>query len=179
MNQAEAFVGVQRRESFQPSQTFFTDACERGGNRLLDHGKNWRELRMCGGIFSHTFRGPKHLVGIPADPGPSERADLIDDFRRVSSPGGQIAAMDNQVRRNLPQVGENGLEGAPIAVNVRYDRDSHLSSSRFLSVLLGLARRDRFQGLHIPGNLGGNLVLSNLQVVARLEIHPESREFLK
>jgi len=33
--------------------------------------------------------------------------------------------MDNEVRCHLPQVSENGLEGAPIAVNIRYDRDSH------------------------------------------------------
>jgi len=48
----------------------------------------------------------------------------------VSSTGGQIAAMDNEVRRNLPQVGENGLERAPIAVNIRYDGDFHFVHRR-------------------------------------------------
>jgi hypothetical protein len=33
--------------------------------------------------------------------------------------------MDNEVWCNLPQVRDNGLEGALIAVNIRYDRDSH------------------------------------------------------
>src|SRR5439155_19590085 len=89
------------------------------------------DLRVSAGIFSQRFRGPKHLIGVPADPGPPERTDLVDDLRRVSSTGSQIAAMDNQVGCNLPQVGENGLEGAPVAVNIRYDCDSHLVSCAF------------------------------------------------
>jgi len=100
-------------------------------NRLLDHGKNWCDLRVCGGIFSQTLRRPKHLIRIPAHPGPPERADLIDDLRRVSSPRSQIPAMDNGVRCNLPQVRDNGLQGAPIAVNIRYDRDSHFVVAAF------------------------------------------------
>jgi len=44
---------------------------------------------------------------------------------RISSTGSQIAAMENEVRCNLPQVGKNCLEGAPIAVNIRYYCDSH------------------------------------------------------
>ncbi len=86
---------------------------------------------MRGGIFSQTLRGPKHLIGIPADPGPPQGADLIDDLRRVSSTGSQIATMENEVRRDLPQVGENGLESAPIAVDIRYDCDSHFVRCRF------------------------------------------------
>jgi len=128
MNQAEAFAGVLMRKPFQPSQAFFTDAGERRRNHLLDDGKEWPELWSCGGKFRQTFRGPKHLIGIPANPGPSERADLIDDVRRVSSTVSQIAAMENQVRRDLPQISDNRLEGASIAMNIRYDRDSHFVS---------------------------------------------------
>jgi hypothetical protein len=74
---------------------------------------------MRSAICSQTFRRPKHLIRIPAHPGPFEGADLIDDVRRVRSTGSQIAAMQNEVRCNLPQVPDNGLEGAPIAVNIR------------------------------------------------------------
>ncbi len=95
---------------------------------------------MCGGIFSHTFRGPKHLICIPADPGPPEGADLIDDLRRVSSTGSQIAAMENEVGCDLPQVGENCLEGAPIAVNIRYDCDSHFVRCRLCDNRLAAGR---------------------------------------
>src|SRR6266571_2368105 len=107
MNQAEAFARVLLRKSFQPSQAFFTDAGERRRNHLLDDGKKWPELWSCGGKSCQTFRCPKHLIGIPADPGPSERADLIDDVRRVRSTVSQIAPMENEVRRDLPQVGDN------------------------------------------------------------------------
>lgn len=36
-----------------------------------------------------------------------------------------------------------------------------------------------FQRLHVAFDLGGEFVLSNLQVVAGLEIHPENRRVLK
>src|SRR6266576_5273817 len=81
MNQAQAFLGVQIRKSFQPSQAFFTNARERRRNHLLDSGKKWPELRLFGGKFSQTLRGPKHLIRIPADPGPPEGPDLVDDVR--------------------------------------------------------------------------------------------------
>jgi hypothetical protein len=76
------------------------------------------------------FREPQHLIGIPADPGPPQGADLIDNVRRVRSTGSQIAAMENEVRRELPQVRDNGLEGVPIPVNIRYDCDSHFVRCR-------------------------------------------------
>src|SRR5216684_6072711 len=134
MNQAKAGLRVQSRKSFKPLQSFFTDARKRRRNRLLHHGKNRRDLRVCGGIFSQTFRRPKHLIRIPADPGPPERADLIDDLRLMRSPRSQIPAMDNDVWRNLPQVRDNGLEGAPIPVNIRYDRDSHFVRCRLATM---------------------------------------------
>ena len=127
MNQAKAFLGAQIRKSFQPSQAFFTNLCEDRGNHLLEDGKQWRKLWLSGGKLSQTLRGPKHLIGIPANPGPPEGADLVDDVRRVSSPGSQIPAMENQVRCHLLQVGEHGLEGPPIAVNIRYDGNSHFA----------------------------------------------------
>src|SRR6266705_4872274 len=105
-----SFARVLLRKSFQPSQAFFTDAGERRRNHLLDDGKKWPELWSCGGKSCQTFRCPKHLIGIPADPWPSERADLIDDVRRVSATVSQIAAMENALRRNLPQISDNRLE---------------------------------------------------------------------
>jgi hypothetical protein len=77
--------------------------------------------------FGQTFRRPKHLVCIPAHAGPPEGTDLIDNLGRVRSAVSQIAAMDHEVRCNLPQVGKNCLEGAQVAVNVRYDCDTHFA----------------------------------------------------
>ena len=39
---------------------------------------------------------------------------------RISSTGSQIAAIENEIKCNLPHVGKNCLEGAPIALNIRY-----------------------------------------------------------
>jgi hypothetical protein len=103
----------------QPSQALFPDAGYGWSDRCLNPGKNIRELRMACCKLRETFRGPEHLVGIPADSGPTEQADLIDDVRRVSATGSQITAVNYEVRRDLPQVSENRLEGAAIAVNIR------------------------------------------------------------
>ena len=100
----------------------------------MDHGKQSLDLRVGGGIFGQRFRGPKHLIGISTDPGPPQRANLVDDVRRVGSTGSQIAAMENEVGCNLLEVIENGLEGAPIAMKVRYDCDSHLSAAAVANI---------------------------------------------
>jgi hypothetical protein len=52
---------------------------------------------------------------------------LIDEVRWMRTAGGQITAVDNKVRRNLPQVGENRLERSAIAMNIRYYGHSHWS----------------------------------------------------
>src|SRR5580704_4982077 len=125
MNQAEALHGIAVRKSFQPAQPFFADACNGRLNRFLHHGKDWGNLRICGGIFTETFGSPEHLIHIASHPRPTEGANLINNFGWVSATGSQIAAMENQVRRNLPQIAENCCECTSITVNIRYDCDPH------------------------------------------------------
>jgi hypothetical protein len=43
----------------------------------------------------------------------------------MMSTGSQIAAVDDEIGCDLAQVGKNCVEGAAIAVNVRYYGDSH------------------------------------------------------
>src|SRR6266436_6651405 len=86
MRQAKTFSRVLTRKSFQPSQAFFPNARQRRRNHLLDSGKKGRNLRRLGGKFRQALRRPQHLVRIPADPRPRERADLIDNLRWVCSP---------------------------------------------------------------------------------------------
>ena len=38
----------------------------------------------------------------------------------------QVAAVQDQVGRGFAQVGEHRLEGGPVAVNVRYNRNAHV-----------------------------------------------------
>ena len=47
----------------------------------------------------------------------------------MDSTGSQIAAMDYQVRSDLPQIGEDRLKRAAIAVNIRYYGDSHFATA--------------------------------------------------
>ena len=133
MNQGKNLLGLQSRESFKPPQAFFTNACKRWRDGLFDHGENWRELRLRGGEFSQTFGRPEHFVCIAADSRPTEGTNLIDDLRRVSAARGQVAAVEDNIRRNLLEIGENRLQGSPIAVNVGNDCDSHyvLSAAPF------------------------------------------------
>jgi hypothetical protein len=84
------------------------------------------ELRRLSGKFIQAFRRPQHLVGVPADSRPRQGANLIDDLGWARSAINQIAAVDNQVRRDLPQVGEDGFKRPKVPVDVRYDCDSHI-----------------------------------------------------
>src|SRR5262249_50709874 len=84
---------------------------------------------MCYGQFSQALRRPKHLICIPADPGPPEGADLIDDLSRVGAVSGQIATMKGEVWGKLAEVSQNRLKGAPIAVDIRHNCDSHFVPS--------------------------------------------------
>ena len=107
-------------------QTFLTDFGDGGRNRFLDQGENAGEFGLAGGVFSKTLRSPKHFIGVSADSGPSEGANLIDDVSGMGATGCQISALENEVGSGALEVGENGLEAAAIAVNIGYDRGSHL-----------------------------------------------------
>jgi hypothetical protein len=76
--------------------------------------------------FSQALWCPQHLIGVALHSGPAKLSYLINDFSRARSAGGQIAAMDDQIRRNQPQVIQNCFEGAAIAVDIGYDCDSHV-----------------------------------------------------
>jgi hypothetical protein len=91
-----------------------------------------------------TLRIPEHLIGISTNTPPTQRLHLINDVLWVRAIGRQIAAMENQVRRDLTQIGENRFEGTPVAVNVGDNCDSYPSlppntilDHEFLSAQLG------------------------------------------
>jgi len=139
MNQTESFLGIQKRKPLKPTQAFSTDDCDRRRNQLLQYAEKRRQFRRSGRKSRQAFRRPKHLVCVPAHTRPPERADLIDNLCRVRSTVCQIAAMHHHVGRHLSQVGENCLEGAKVAVYIRYDCDSHFERSLF-GIGLGAAR---------------------------------------
>jgi len=76
----------------KPAKTFFTNPCARNWNHLLKCGEDWGELETCHGQLREPLWGPKHVVSIPGDPGPPEKADLIDDISRVGTIGSQIVS---------------------------------------------------------------------------------------
>src|SRR5712675_207361 len=128
MNQAESLRVISLRKSFQPAQAFFTNHRKRRRNQILYAPKKWPKLRRFSRKFTQTLRRPKHLIRIPADSRPPQRTNLVDHLRRMSPAVSQIAALDHQVRRNLPQVRQHSLKRPKVPVNIRYDRGSHFAS---------------------------------------------------
>ena len=60
----------------------------------------------------------------------------------------QIAAVNDEVRRNLPQIREDGLQGTPIAVNIRDDSDPHDGRSCYNGALFFAKCDDRIPSAH-------------------------------
>jgi hypothetical protein len=60
--------------------------------------------------------------------------------------GSQIAAMDREVRCNLPQVIQNSLEGTQVAVNVRYDCNAHFALRRKFRCVAAVLNEDKASG---------------------------------
>jgi hypothetical protein len=131
MNQCESLRCVSLWASFQPSQAFFADACQRRRNQVLNDREKGSKLRRLGRKFRQALSRPKHLIRIPAHSRPPQRANLIDYLGRVRPAVSQIPAMDNQIRRDLPQVSQHSLKRPKVPMNIRYDRDSHSAPHRF------------------------------------------------
>jgi hypothetical protein len=64
-------------------------------------------------------------IGVAEDARPPELADPIDDLDRVGAAERQVTTQDDDARSNLLEVGEDGLEGGQVAMDVRDDRDPH------------------------------------------------------
>src|SRR6267154_5280273 len=131
MNQAESLRVISLRKSFQPAQAFFTNHRKRRRNQILYAPKKWPKLRRFSRKSTQTLRRPKHLVRISADSRPSQRTNLVDNLRRMCPAVSQIAALDHQVRRSVPQVRQHSLKRPKVTVNIRYDCGSHSCSYSF------------------------------------------------
>jgi hypothetical protein len=74
--------------------------------------------------------GPeKHFIRIANHAWPAVIANAIYNLRGICSSVRQIAAMENQVGRCLPQVRQDCLKRGSVAVDVGYDCDAHHRSS--------------------------------------------------
>ena len=69
----------------------------------------------------HFIRMAKHTV-------PTEIAYTIHDICGTCPSVSQVAALEDQVGRSLPQIGQDCLKRGSVAVDVGYDCDAHLRS---------------------------------------------------
>jgi hypothetical protein len=84
--------------------------------------------------------GPeKHFIHVAEHTWPAEIANAIHNLRGTRSSLRQIAAVENQVGRSLPQIRQDSLECGSVAVDVGYDCDAHFSQSRTQAMRRGAA----------------------------------------
>jgi hypothetical protein len=77
---------------------------------------------------------------------------MIDDLRGVCSPINQIAAMQNKVWRNLPQVREHRFKSAPIPMHIRHNRLSHSPAAQANNNVSATARSILITSLPLAGS---------------------------
>ena len=82
-------------------------------------------MRRAAGKLQQRFGRDQHFIRIAGHAWPAEIANTINNFHRACSAVGQIAAVEDQIGRGLPQVREHGLKCREVAVNVRYDCQPH------------------------------------------------------
>jgi len=77
------------------------------------------------GEFSERLGASKHFIGVAHYTAPAKLADSIDNFGWTRTAVGQVAAVEDEVGRDLPEVGLHRFERGPIAVDVGKYRDPH------------------------------------------------------
>src|ERR1022692_3821645 len=75
----------------------------------------------------------KHFIRIADHTLPAEIANAIHNLHGTCSGVGQIAAVEDQVGRGLPQIRQDCLERGKVAVDVGDDGDAHHSSPGYLT----------------------------------------------
>ena len=114
----------------QPCQPLFSQRFAARGCHLFDNGPKRLQLRDSRGKFRQRFRPRQHFVSIAQHPLPAKIANSINDLPWTRPSVRQIPAMQNQIRRALPQIRQHSLERRPVAMNIGYDRDAHQTSLR-------------------------------------------------
>ena len=86
-------------------------------------------------MLCDPVRIPQHLVGVSVHPGPSELANAIDDFGLMTASAEEkVATVHDEVRADLFQIPDHGLERREVGMDGGDHGDSHVSQMRLLIV---------------------------------------------
>ena len=117
-----------RGRASQPREPLLSQRCTRRRADLTNRRpKRRRRFRLAREILQRL--GPRqHLIRIADHALPAEIANAIYNLHRTRSAVGQVPSVENQIGRSLPQVRQHRLKRSEVAVDVRYDRDTHHST---------------------------------------------------
>jgi hypothetical protein len=130
MHQPKSFLNKFLRQRRKPTQSLLTQLRHSPRNRVAHHPKHSGQRRQRRRKLRQLFRIPQHFIGVPTNSRPTQRTNVIHNFRRMRSARRQIPAMHNTIRRHLTQIRQHRLKRPPIPVNIRHNRDSHHYASR-------------------------------------------------
>ena len=157
-------MNLHARQGAQPGEPLFS---QRGAGRhghLFDRGKKRLQL---GRLFRKLLqrRGPEeHFIRIANHALPAKIANLIHNSQGTGSAVSQIAAVEDQVGRGLPQIRQDCLKRGSVAVDVGYDGDAQRSST-----VPGNGTIPRYHGL-VSDNLYDQV---HYETFPRRQTHPD------
>ena len=99
---------------------------------LLDHSQQGLQVGRLARKLRQRLGPEKHFIRIANHALPAEIANAVHNLHGTRSAVSQIAAVEDQVGRSLPQIRQDCLKGGSVAVDVGYDCDAHQIVDRLL-----------------------------------------------
>ena len=112
------------RQGTQPFEPLLSECVAGSRRHLRDRGPQGLQMRRLRRKLRQRFRSKQHFIRIAQHARPAQIADAIHDLHRSRAAVGQIATVENQVGRSLPQIRQDRLERGQVAVDVGYDGDA-------------------------------------------------------
>ena len=118
-------MNLNARQAAQPREPLFSQRFTGRRRHLLDRGEKGLQLGRLTRKLLQRLGPRKHFIRIANHTLPAEIANAIHNLRGTCSSVSQIAAVEDQVGRGLPQIRQDGLKRGSVAVDVGYDCDAH------------------------------------------------------
>ena len=125
MHERHRRANLSTRQAAQPDQPVFPEGFPSCGRHLCYHGEQGLQLGRLLRERAERIGRRKHFVCVANYTLPSKIANAIHNFRGTGPSVRQIAAVEDQIGRSLPQVRQNGLKRGSVAVDVGYHCNPH------------------------------------------------------
>ena len=125
MHQRHRTMNLHARQAAQPGEPLFSQRFTGRRGHLLDRGEKGLQLRRLARKLRQRLGPEKHFIRIADHALPAEIANAIHNLGGTRSAVSQIAAVEDQVGRGLPQIRQDCLKRGSVAVDVGYDCDAH------------------------------------------------------